>query len=137
MNAPARRPNGTLLPGQAALNPGGRPRGTTAEAQVTKQGNSDSRDGRGPRAPRPPGGRQRAGRAVPGLAPPFAGRGRAGGARRGRAGGAMPCRLIAAPFLRHDGRPQEARAAVVIIAIVVTIAVIAAAVLALLFGIWW
>jgi hypothetical protein len=31
MNAPARRPNGTLLPGQAALNPGGRPRGTIEE----------------------------------------------------------------------------------------------------------
>jgi hypothetical protein len=52
-----------------------------------------------------------------------------------------PARLIAAPFPRHDGRPQEARAAVanpestLIIAIVVI--AVAVATLTLLFGIWW
>ena len=36
MNAPiARRPNGTLLPGRAALNPGGRPRSAIEELRAS------------------------------------------------------------------------------------------------------
>jgi hypothetical protein len=42
--------------------------------------------------------------------------------------------LIAAPFLGHDVRPQEARAAVA--SLIIAIAVIAVAVLALLFVLW-
>ena len=73
------------------------------------------------------GGRQRTGRAA--SAPPFAG--------RDRAGGAMPCRLIAAPSPRHDGKSQEARDAVANPDLIIAIVVIAVAALALLFGIWW
>ena len=49
----------------------------------------------------------------------------------------MPCRLIAAPSPRHDGKSQEARDAVANPDLIIAIVVIAVAALALLFGIWW
>jgi hypothetical protein len=74
----------------------------------------------------------------------------AGAAREGRAAAELilaplsahmssPARLITAPFPRHDGRPQEARAAVANPELIIAIVVIAVAALALLFafGIWW
>jgi hypothetical protein len=48
-----------------------------------------------------------------------------------------PARLIAAPFLRHDGGPQEGRAAVANPELIIAIAVIAALALLFGFGIWW